>query len=76
MKIRRLLPLALAPALLLLTTGCLVKRVQPWERDLLAEPEMQRSPDALEAGLDEHVYFSKETAHGGAGVGGGGCGCN
>jgi hypothetical protein len=37
---------------------------------------MRLVPDALEAGLDEHVYFSKETAHGGAGVGGGGCGCN
>ncbi|MDP2359191.1 MAG: DUF4266 domain-containing protein [bacterium] len=56
--------------------GCVMTRVQPWERDLLAEPEMRLVPDALEAGLDEHVYFSKETAHGGAGVGGGGCGCN
>lgn len=73
---KRLRLLVLAPALLLLFTGCLVKRVQPWERDLLAEPEMQRSPDAVETGLQEHVYFSKETAHGGAGVGGGGCGCN
>jgi hypothetical protein len=68
--------LALAPALWLLLSGCLVQRVQPWERDLLADPEMQREPDPLEAALDEHVYFSKETAHGGAGVGGGGCGCN
>lgn len=57
-------------------TGCLVQHVQPWERDLLAEPEMLPSADPLETSLDEHVYFSKETAHGGAGVGGGGCGCN
>jgi len=24
----------------------------------------------------EHMYFSREGTHGGAGVGGGGCGCN
>lgn len=58
------------------STGCLMTRVQPWERDLLAEPEMLPVPEPLETSLDEHVYFSKETAHGGAGVGGGGCGCN
>lgn len=61
--------------LLALSLGC-VRRVQPWERDLLADPQMSAQPDAVEAGLDEHVYFSKETAHGGDGVGGGGCGCN
>jgi hypothetical protein len=58
------------------STGCLIQRVEPWERDLLAEPEMLAAPNPLETSLDEHVYFSKETAHGGAGVGGGGCGCN
>ena len=26
--------------------------------------------------LDEHIYFSKEASTGGAGFGGGGCGCN
>jgi hypothetical protein len=58
------------------SAGCVMTRVQPWERDLLAEPEMLPVPDPMEAGIDDHVYFSKETAHGGAGVGGGGCGCN
>ena len=62
-------------SLALFASGC-VHRVEPWQRDRLAEKEMQPLPDALEAGLDEHVYFSKETAHGGDGVGGGGCGCN
>ncbi len=61
--------------LTLLASAC-VHHVEPWQRDRLAEKEMQPVPDALEAGLDEHVYFSKETAHGGDGVGGGGCGCN
>ena len=60
----------------LASTGCVMTRVQPWERDLLAQPEMLPVPDPIETGIDEHVYFSKETAHGGASVGGGGCGCN
>jgi hypothetical protein len=75
--VRRILPLL---GLLLLAglagSGCVMSRVQPWERDLLAEPEMLPVPDPLEAGIDDHIYFSKETAHGGASVGGGGCGCN
>jgi len=50
--------------------------VKPWERDLLAEPQMQLVPDPLDNVLSEHIYFSKEAATGGAGVGGGGCGCN
>ncbi len=62
--------------LALLFTGCAIKPLQPWERDLLAEPEMQTIPDPMDHALDEHTYFSKETAHGGDGVGGGGCGCN
>lgn len=61
--------------MLLMFSGC-IHRVQPWERDLLADPDMVAQPDVLEAGLDEHVYFSKESAHGGDGIGGGGCGCN
>lgn len=70
---RLLLLLALWSPML---TGCILRPVEPWERDLLAEPEMQLVPDATEAALDEHIYFSKEAAHGGEGVGGGGCGCN
>jgi len=66
----------LLTAMGLLSQACFVATVQPWERDLLSEPEMMPVPDALERSLDEHIYFSKETAHGGAGVGGGGCGCN
>ena len=63
-------------ALLPLLNGCILRPVQPWERDLLAEPEMQLVPDATEAALDDHIHFSKEAPHGGEGVGGGGCGCN
>lgn len=57
-----------------LATGC--AEVKPWERNILAQPEMQLVPDKLGSYVDDHVYFSKEAATGGKGVGGGGCGCN
>ncbi|MBP6764722.1 MAG: DUF4266 domain-containing protein [Rubrivivax sp.] len=66
--------LALLPLLPL--AGCSNLGVQPWERDLLAKPAMQLTPSAVEAGVDDHIYFSKEAATGGRGTGGGGCGCN
>lgn len=50
--------------------------VEPWERDVLAKEEMQLTTDAVEAGIDDHIYFSKEASSGGRGFGGGGCGCN
>ncbi|HFE37407.1 MAG TPA: DUF4266 domain-containing protein [Gammaproteobacteria bacterium] len=74
---KRILCLMLASIILILPlTACVVFQVKPWERDLLAERQMQLIPDALESSLDEHTYFSKEAASGGQGVGGGGCGCN
>lgn len=57
-------------------SGCTLAPVQPWDRDLLAEEKMQLVPDPVENFIDEHIYFSKEAASGGQGVGGGGCGCN
>lgn len=57
-----------------LVTGC--AQVKPWERNILAQPEMQLTTDKLGSYVDDHVYFSKEAATGGKGVGGGGCGCN
>ncbi|HOX26073.1 MAG TPA: DUF4266 domain-containing protein [Candidatus Krumholzibacteria bacterium] len=56
--------------------GCASMGVEPWERDLLAEPGMQVDPNPLVTALDEHIYFSKEAASGGLAGGGGGCGCN
>jgi hypothetical protein len=50
--------------------------VEPWERDVLARPDMQIVSDPLEAAVDDHIYFSKEASSGGQGFGGGGCGCN
>jgi len=56
--------------------GCSDLGVKPWERDLLAKPEMQLITNPVDAGLDDHIYFSKEATSGGRGFGGGGCGCN
>ncbi len=58
----------------LFISGC--ADVKPWDRDLLAQKKMQLVPAPVDNALDEHVYFSKEAASGGQGVGGGGCGCN
>ncbi|HKJ88467.1 MAG TPA: DUF4266 domain-containing protein [Gammaproteobacteria bacterium] len=61
---------------LVLLGGCTLTPVQPWDRDLLAQPQMQLTPDPLESHIDGHIYFSKESSFGGPGIGGGGCGCN
>ena len=52
------------------------EKVKPWERGTLAEQDMQLVDDGLMTYADDHIYFSKEAATGGKGVGGGGCGCN
>jgi hypothetical protein len=49
---------------------------EPWEKGNLAKPEMTMGGDPLEERFLQHIYFSKENASGGYGVGGGGCGCN
>jgi hypothetical protein len=50
--------------------------VRPWQRAALADEMMNPDRDALGVGQAEHVYFSREAATGGRGVGGSGCGCN
>lgn len=61
-------------AVLLALQGC--ASVEPWQRGVLARPEMSLDADPLDAALDDHIYFSKEASSGGRGFGGGGCGCN
>ena len=64
-------------SLLVLLAGCTsLPPVQPWEKGILAKPEMTFEGDRLDNAFVEHTYFSKEAASGGASVGGGGCGCN
>ena len=70
---------ALGAALTAMATlsGCsALPTVQAWEKGNLARPEMGFERDALDSKFTDHIYFSKEAASGGTGVGGGGCGCN
>lgn len=72
----RLFPAVLAFLLLAALSACGSMGVEPWQRDVLARQDMQLVTDPVEAGLDDHIYFSKEATSGGRGFGGGGCGCN
>lgn len=57
-------------------SGCANLGVNPWERDLLAKPQMQLAAESTDMALDDHIYFSKEATSGGRSFAGGGCGCN
>ncbi len=74
MKLRRSIVLVGAIACVLVLTGC--QHVKPFQRGTLADPVMRADRDSVGDGLNEHIWFSRETATGGRGVGGGGCGCN
>ncbi len=69
---------ALLLAMLALSSlaGCALQPPQAFEKGNLAKREMTFGADPLEDAFSQHVYFSKEAASGGTGVGGGGCGCN
>lgn len=71
------LPMLALLGALACSSGCaLIQPVAPWQKGVLARPEMSFEADRLESAFNEHVYSSKEAASGGSGVGGGGCGCN
>lgn len=70
-KLHSLAVLATAAACL---SGC--ANVKPWERGTLSDYTMRADRDPLAVSQAEHVFFSREAAFGGRGVGGGGCGCN
>ncbi|NDE57525.1 MAG: DUF4266 domain-containing protein, partial [Gammaproteobacteria bacterium] len=44
--------------------GCATP-VKPWERGLLAKPQMALTPDTQHFNLMQHTYLSKETSAGG-----------
>jgi hypothetical protein len=76
---RLLAALLLAALGLTVLGGCAsanLVRVQPWERTALADPTMRPDRDPLATAMADHVYTSRETASGGRGIGGSGCGCN
>ena len=66
--------LVIGATLMTFLSGC--GTVQPWERGALSEYSMRPDRDPSADSLHEHVYFTRECASGGRGVGGGGCGCN
>jgi len=68
--------IALLGPLLGLAACSSLEPVKPWQKGNLAKPEMTFGADPLETRFQQHIYFSKENASGGYGVGGGGCGCN
>ena len=73
----RLFPRWTAAALTALLLGaCASSGPKPWERDLMARPEMAMDAAAIDGSIDDHIYFSKEGATGGRGTSAGGCGCN
>jgi hypothetical protein len=72
MNKKLLLPLLVALAATF--AGCTT--VQPWERAALADYKMRPDRDPLLTVMSEHIFFSREAATGGRGVGGSGCGCN
>lgn len=54
--------------------GC--ARVKPYQREAHARRSMRADGPRVERKLDSHVQEYREGSIGGAGVGGGGCGCN
>ena len=59
-----------------LLCGCSSLGVRPWQRGILAKPEMSLQAQPLMLSVDDHIYFAKEGTSGGRDFAGGGCGCN
>ncbi len=68
--------IALLAAVLMAGSLCQCANVKAYERGYMAEFVMLPNKDPLAKGMADHMYFSREAAYGGEGVGGGGCGCN
>jgi len=50
--------------------------VKPYEREHLADPIMSLNRNPISSDYIEHVFGTREGAHGATGSAGGGCGCN
>ena len=72
--LKKIILLAVLAVIVGSQTGC--ETVKPWQRKTLADDTMRADRDPLGESLMDHVFFSREMAFGGKGVGGGGCGCN
>jgi hypothetical protein len=74
MKTRKPGALLILLGLGLAMTAC--STVQPWERGILAKPQMALDPTPLQSGIRMHNYSSREAAASiNSSGGGGGCGC-
>ena len=76
MRIRSFVRFAILLGLMLTAWGGTALGVKPWQREVLARPEMALNAEPIDAATDDHIYFSREAASGGRSFGGGGCGCN
>jgi uncharacterized protein DUF4266 len=76
MRLPSFVRVAILVGLTLTACGCSAMGVKPWQREILARPEMALNAAPIDAAIDDHIYFSKEAASGGRSFGGGGCGCN
>lgn len=58
--------------------GCSMfgKRVNAYERNILAKPGMSLEEGAKDQASQNHMYDAREGSVGGFGGAGGGCGCN
>jgi len=70
----RPLGFAMIVAALSLATGC--ANVKPWEKDLIARPDMAWNDDPRLSTIKAHIAFSKEGSLPTGGGASGGCGCN
>ena len=74
----RLVRVLSALAVLCALAGCapIEPWVKPYEREHLADPIMSLNRDPISSDYIEHVFGTREGAHGATGTAGGGCGCN
>ena len=75
MKLARIV-IAAAVGLGLTACSSLQPWVKPYEREHFADPIMSFNPDPVSSVYIEHVFETREGAHGATGGVGGGCGCN
>jgi len=74
MLIKKHYYLILIMLLCILQSACTA--VAPWERGVLAKPQMALTVNPTLATMRSHNYGSREAASGSSsGAGGGGCGC-
>lgn len=71
---KTILPLAAALLATLALAGCVT--VRPEQRAVLADPIMQFEGEGQGGAQLRHAMENREGSYGGAGVTGGGCGCN